>query len=341
MWLRHVLELDETIRVVAEAPDAQQAEIEISRHQPDVVTLDVDMPGKSGLAFLAEIMDRAPIPVVMISGLTHRGSAAAIEALTLGAVDCLVKPTSAPTAQDERHIQRRVRVAATARLVQRKTPRQTRPKPSEHQRISLRDPVLLGASTGGVSALECVLNDLDEIDAPVVIAQHMPERFLQSFAVRLNKRLQRRVVVSEANLELHPDMIVLASGLGLSTVLKFKGGKWFCDLQPPSTLSLYHPSVDDLFQSAAQQFSAKPLGAALLTGMGRDGACGMVDLRNSGCFTVAQNEATSTVFGMPKAAIEMGGASAVLPISEIGPSLRKCITVERSQHPSNFASYNG
>lgn len=323
-WLKYVLDQDPTLEVVGEAADAAEAAKRMRDLSPDIMTLDVEMPGKSGLDYLREVMSDTPLPVVMFSSLTSRGSQAAITALTNGAVDCIVKPAHGATEQEARMLRRRVRAAARA-TVKQLPERCSKPR-RPAQRTAMcgsraSAPILLGSSTGGVGALEVVLEALEGTPCPVVIAQHMPEKFLNSFCNRLNDTYERNFVMAEDGMPLEPGLGVMGSGLQGSTHLVATTSGWVCKLAPSLRKTPYHPCVDDLFETAAQQTKLPVAAAALLTGMGRDGAEGLLKLRDRGVHTIAQNEATSTVYGMPRAAVELNAACEVLPLEAIGGHL--------------------
>lgn len=323
-WLKHVLGEDPLLEVVGEAADAAEAATKMRSLSPDVMTLDVEMPGRSGLDFLRDVMTETPLPVVMFSSLTGRGSRAAITALTNGAVDCIVKPAQGATEQEAKMLRRRVRAAARA-TVTRLSERRATPRPAVRQTAMCGTrgsaPILLGSSTGGVGALEVVIQALEGTPCPIVIAQHMPEKFLNSFCHRLDESYQRKFVMAEEGLLLQPGMGVMGSGVEGSTHLVATPRGWTCKLAPSLRKTPYHPCVDDLFETAAEQTNLPIAGAALLTGMGRDGADGLLKLRERGVHTIAQNEETSTVYGMPRAAVELNAACEVLPIEAIGSHL--------------------
>ena len=332
-WLRVLLETDDRFDVVAEASSAREAR-EVLRHVPvDVLTLDVDMPGMSGLEFLARLMVGKPMPVVMLSALTERGSREAIEAMSLGAVDCIEKPRSIPVARVQNAIRDRIWQASRTHVgPQGPTNAPHSALPALSNEFPWSGPViLLGASTGGVNVLETILAELDGVNCPVVIAQHMPENFLRSFCRRLEELFARRFMVARDGAVLHSGQGVLALGKDVSTrLVRGPGGTICLRLGRPSDGANYRPSVDDLFLSAAD---AKLGGAAaLLTGMGADGAAGLKALAQRDWPTFAQDQSSSVVFGMPRAAIENRAAKEVLSPSEIGRKLAIFASQIDSQH---------
>ncbi|WP_168797705.1 chemotaxis-specific protein-glutamate methyltransferase CheB [Aliishimia ponticola] len=318
-WLRFVLEQDERLEVVGEASCASEARRMLDHLQVDVMTLDVNMPGMSGLEFLSRLMIHHPLPVVMVSALTEAGSREAIEALSLGAVDCIEKPRSAFAPNVAVQICERVLQAAHTRVqpgaAGRRIARKELVPPPEAQWRG--DVILIGASTGGVTALERVLREVDEIACPIVLAQHMPENFLRSFTRRLNENYRRRFTLAQDGMALEPGQAVIAIGKDVSTrLIRRTDGTITCALAAPSAEVLYRPSVDDLFLSAAD--AGLSGAAAVMTGMGDDGARGLLALRKAGFFTMTQNESTSVVYGMPRAAYELGAADLALSPDEIG-----------------------
>ncbi|MFK7876823.1 MAG: chemotaxis-specific protein-glutamate methyltransferase CheB, partial [Paracoccaceae bacterium] len=321
-WLRRILNDDPRLDVVAEAANGIEAR-EVLRNVPvDVVTLDVDMPGISGLDFLARLMVLKPMPVVMLSALTEVGSKAAIEALSLGAVDCIEKPKKVLGPDGVRSICNRVYNAANTRVTERKLTSKGTPQPPEFSAEAAWSGgvILLGASTGGVTALETVLTQLEATDWPVVIAQHMPENFLHSFCRRLNGQFSRRFYMASQGHELRSGQAVIALGKTVSTRLKRSAtGHIICDLSAPSKNTFCSPNIDDLFYSAAD--AQLDTASALLTGMGSDGAIGLKRLRETGGYTFAQNESSCVVYGMPKAAVALGAAIEQLSDQSIGRRL--------------------
>lgn len=323
-WLRHVLETDDRLSVAAEAGNADEARQVLRQTRIDVMTLDVDMPGLSGIEFLSRLMIQRPMPVVMVSALTEKGSREAVEALSLGAVDCIEKPKSAlpPTLTQE--ICDRVWLAAHTRVV---TGQRSMPAPVGAVAQPAGDTwsgpvVLLGASTGGVAALEAVLAELDGMAWPVVIAQHMPEKFLRSFCRRLNEQFSRQFAMAEDGLQLRSNHGVLAIGRDVSTHLdRPNAGPILCRIRAPSARAVFRPSINDLFLSAAD--AGLSGAAAILTGMGDDGANGLRVLLEKGFVTMAQTERTCAVYGMPKAAFALGAAQSVLDPVEIGRAIAR------------------
>lgn len=305
------------IEIVGEAGDAYEARDKIRTLNPDVMTLDVEMPGMSGLQFLEQVMRTRPMPVIMVSSETHKGNTAAVEALSRGAFDCIGKPQGAFSAQALGSLADLVITAASANLRPRTIVQ--KPAPPAHSRYFWNGTyVLIGSSTGGVEALEQVLSHYPDNGPPTVITQHMPASFLASFAQRLNERFAPTIALATEGAALRPGHVYIAPGgethLRLDIAMLPR-----CSLVEGPKQSGHRPSVDVLFHSAVP-LARKAL-AIMLTGMGRDGADGMLALRQSGARTFAQDEASSVVFGMPRMALENGAAEAALPLSDIGPQI--------------------
>lgn len=328
--IRMVLEVTPDIRVVAEAANAQEARSAIREHSPDVVTLDVEMPGMSGLEFLDKLMALRPLPVVMISSLTLPNSDQSVRALAAGAVEIFSKP--GPADQERWHdLPNIVRQAAQCRPQAGRSNSTSRAcvpvsasgkrDPIDAQRIATPNghPVVvaLGASTGGVDALETVLGAFPADCPPTVVVQHMPEAFLSSFASRLNGRFPFKVTLATQGARLEWGTVYVAPGGPHHMLLQGKDGA--LQLKEGAKETGHRPSVDVLFRSIAK--AGMPCAAALLTGMGRDGAAGLVDLRKSGARTFAQNEESCVVYGMPRAAVELNAVESTVPLGHMARTL--------------------
>lgn len=327
-WLCHVLDNDTRLHVAGEAANAHEARAVIRAVDPDVITLDINMPGMSGLDFLERLMRLRPKPVVMVSSATKYGSAAAIKALSLGAVDCIPKPNAPDLRQAKRDLVRRVFAAACSqpRLAQRTR----RALPGDLPMAGRMPIILIGASTGGVTALDVVLRGLNPKGPPVVIVQHMPSDFLISFSEMLNRNLDQEVGLLRDGMELKPGQVMLGPVHGHNhTHVTAVGGRWHGFIRPIDTQCLHHPSIDVLFASA--QAHARDTIAVILTGLGRDGAVGIKSLRDSGARTIGQNEASSVVYGMPRAAVELDGIERQCPLDAIGPAVNDMVALHQIQ----------
>lgn len=322
--LRLALCGDPRVEVVGEASDAQQARDRILALNPDVLTLDVEMPGMSGLHFLERLMWLRPMPVVMVSSSTQGGSAAAVAALSLGAVDCVSKPGGTSGGEAFAGLAEKLVMAAGANVATRSSAPACPlpagavcPRPAGVGRTNGRV-LMIGASTGGVDALERVLRAFPVDCPPTIIVQHMPDSFLASFASRLDASMAPRVRRAADGTALAEGLVLLAPGGDRHLALD--GGRSpVCRLLPGDRRNGHRPSVDVTFESAL--FMAPQVVAALLTGMGRDGAEGLLALRRRGAATLAQDEESSVIWGMPRAAWENGGAEALLPIDQMAAAL--------------------
>ncbi len=311
------LSADPELEVVGEAGDPLQAREAIKALSPDVITLDVEMPNMNGIDFLERIMRLRPMPVVMVSTLTTRGAEATLAALELGAVDCVAKPsTGGPRAFDA--LAEKVKAAARARV--RSGPRLVHAPSTEGGFTPNGKVVAIGSSTGGVEALLGVVAALPANCAPTVITQHMPATFTKSFAERLNRVCAAEVSEARDGDALVPGRVFLAPGGAHH--LEVEGLQALrCRVAPGAPVSGHSPSVDVLFGSVARACRGRAVGV-ILTGMGRDGARGLMAMREAGARTLGQDEATCVVYGMPRAAFELGAVERQLPLEKIGPTLR-------------------
>jgi two-component system chemotaxis response regulator CheB len=321
------LSMDPLFDVVT-APNAAIAADRIRQHRPNVVVLDLELPGMSGLAFLEQLMSRDPLPVVVCSGIARPGAAVAMRALELGAVEVISKPDvgiRALLASGGRALSDVVRAAAQAQVRRRRRiskPDRLRVIPPARETFShaWTGPVIvIGASTGGTEALRAILTSLPADAPPVVVVQHMPGAFTPAFARRLDSLCQIRVREATEGEPLRQGLALIAPGGRQVEIVKRAPG-FAVRVFEGAPVGGHAPSVDVLFHSAAQTLGGRAV-AALLTGMGADGADGMSALRSRGAHTIAQDEETSVVFGMPKEAIARGGAVDVLPLDRIATAL--------------------
>jgi two-component system chemotaxis response regulator CheB len=306
--LTTLLSSDPEIEVVGSAPDPHVARERIKALEPDVVTLDVEMPHMDGLTFLRKIMTLRPMPVVMISTLTQAGAEVTLEALEVGAVDFVAKPThDVTTAMEElaAELQAKVKAAARTRVRARSTVPAAPPAKRPLLNRATGKIIVIGASTGGVEALKVVLMNMPSDCPPVLITQHMPARFTPAFARRLNGECPMNVHEAAHNQRIEPGNVYIAPG-SHHLELARSGSHLVCTLHDGPPVSGHRPSVDVLFRSAARVAGSMCVGA-ILTGMGKDGAEGMYELRQARGYTLGQDEATSLVYGMPRVAFERGG----------------------------------
>lgn len=314
--LTGLLGRDPDIEVIGTAPNAQSAREMIKELNPDVITLDIEMPGMNGLDFLEKLMRLRPTPVVMCSTLTTKGAEATLRALEIGAVDCYAKPErplQELLAIDDGSLANMVKQAARSR---RRSPQlQQQAAPPSNYRCNEKI-VGIGASTGGVEALTTLLSEYPKDCPPTIVVQHMPATFTASFAARLDRLCAAEVVEATSGAPLVSGRVYIAPG-GLSHLMVGNGTQPICRLIAADPVSGHRPSVDVMFRSLAQSFGDRAVGV-ILTGMGRDGAAGLHEMRQAGARTIGQDEGTCVVYGMPRAAAEMGSCEAVLPLERIG-----------------------
>jgi two-component system, chemotaxis family, protein-glutamate methylesterase/glutaminase len=320
--LTDALSKHEDIEVVGTATDPYVARERIAQLRPDVITLDIEMPRMDGLSFLSKLMRHFPLPVVVCSSLTPQNSETALRALSLGAVEVIAKPGSSLAAGDvAEELARAVRAASHARVTKRvdapEPPAMLRPAIATID--STNKLIALGASTGGTQALEVVLRRFP-VDAPgTVIVQHMPEHFTASFAKRLDSVCQVRVQEAKDGDYVVPGLALVAPG-GKHLVVQASGARWVARVKDGPKVHHQRPAVDVLFQSVARSAGRNAVGA-ILTGMGADGAKGMLAMREAGAYTVAQNEETCVVYGMPREAVKLEAAVDVLALERIAEAL--------------------
>lgn len=329
-----VLNSDPEVDVVGQASDAMEARAAIKELNPDVVTLDIEMPNMNGLEFLEKIMKLRPMPVIMVSSLTHRGAEATIAALEIGAFDCIGKPVPG---EQRPFVDLIDKVKAAARSGYRyQSMRQPQMKVaaaanSNEARADYRvgrKIVAIGSSTGGVEALIEVLKNFPVNCPPTVITQHMPGTFTKSFAERLNRLCAPQVQEATDGARLEIGRIYLAPG-GERHLAVANQLAPVCRLIDKPPVNGHRPSVDVLFDSVAELAGRNAVGV-ILTGMGRDGAAGLLKMRHSGARTVGQNEKSCVVYGMPRVAFELGGVETQLPLNAIGEEILK-LTAARKE----------
>lgn len=320
--LRETLESDPDIAVMATASDPYDAADKMRKQVPDVITLDLEMPRMDGLSFLQRLMNQHPVPVVVCSALARQGNEAALKALEYGAVEIITKPKlkSQLLVRESRiAICDAVKAAAQARL-KRQGHDRLRPNPAPALRPLSGEPsrvVVVGASTGGTEALRMLLEILPKNSPGIAVVQHMPHEFTRSFARRLDALSRLSVREASHNDILLPGRVLIAPG-NRHMLLKKNATRYYVALKDGPLVSRHRPSVDVLFRSAARHAGKLALGV-LLTGMGADGAQGLLALKQAGAATVAQDKSSCVVFGMPNEAIKLGAADAVLPLEQIGP----------------------
>lgn len=346
--LERMLAAAEDLEVIGSARDGEDALEKIPLLKPDIVTLDVEMPRMDGLTCLRQIMQRHPLPVLMVSSQTQDGATATMEALALGALDFIPKESSLASSsilQIQQDLHEKIRKLAASPKFRKSRPTPPVPAPSATptpfpSRIAMPAPRLvapapgilasapvaellaIGCSTGGPKALQDFLPGLPKsLPVPCLIVQHMPATFTKAFADRLDGLCQVRVKEAEDGEPLRAGTVYIAPG-GIHLTFKVKGGVSMVELNPEPSASLHRPSVDVLFQSIVEGYNRQVL-AMILTGMGSDGARGMEQLKARGAHTLAESEETCVVYGMPKAAFERGCVDQVAPIGDMAGIIRK------------------
>ncbi|WP_041863797.1 protein-glutamate methylesterase/protein-glutamine glutaminase [Bordetella petrii] len=315
--MTEIINSHDDMEVVAVAPDPLVARELIKQHNPDVLTLDVEMPRMDGLDFLEKLMRLRPMPVVMVSSLTERGGETTLRALELGAIDFVTKPKLGirhGMLEYSELIADKIRAAARARLrvpaasAQAAPPARLRSPFASSEKL-----VIVGASTGGTEAIREVLRPLPPDSPAVLITQHMPAGFTRSFAQRLDALCAVTVREATHGERVLPGHVYLAPGGDTHMKLGRSGANYVIELEASEPVNRHRPSVDVLFHSAASAAGANAIGV-ILTGMGKDGAAGMLAMRQAGAHTLAQDEASCVVFGMPREAIALGAAAEVVAL---------------------------
>lgn len=324
--LSRTLGRDGDIVVVGTAADPLEAREKIKTLDPDVVTLDIEMPNMNGLAFLEKLMRLRPLPVVMVSTLTTKGATETVLALELGAVDFVAKPSVDLAGGVEAfgaNLREKVRAAAhsdvrgrTMRAEAPKVPVRTAAAPSGAL-------IAIGASTGGVEAIRAVLSDMPPDCPPIVIAQHMPAGFTSRFAARLDELTALRVVEAEDRLPLEIGHAYVAKG-DFHLRVERSSGQLKCRLSQDELASGHRPSVDVLFESVAKSVGAMAVGC-ILTGMGRDGARGLKLMRDAGAYTIGQSKSSALVYGMPRVAFEEGAVIEQAPVEAVAAKIAQAV----------------
>ncbi|WP_319584592.1 chemotaxis response regulator protein-glutamate methylesterase [uncultured Pseudodesulfovibrio sp.] len=336
--LEDILSSDPQIEIMGTAVDPYVAAERLKKEVPDVITLDIEMPRMDGLTFLRKIMKQRPIPVVICSSVAGEGTTTALKALEYGAVEIITKPkVGTKKFLEEAKIRLIDKVKAAAMAGTRPIriaapPMQVKPKLSADAVIPMGKPTnlsrtdkicLVGASTGGTEALRVYLEALPENCPPVAIVQHMPEHFTAAFANRLNGICRINVREAKDGDAMERGLALIAPG-DKHMLLKRTGNKYYVEVKDGPLVSRHRPSVDVLFRSGAR-YGGPNVVAAIMTGMGDDGAKGMKELKDAGAYNIAQDEASCVVFGMPQEAIKQGGVDKVLSLEKIAPEMvRAC-----------------
>ncbi|MEO0422897.1 MAG: chemotaxis response regulator protein-glutamate methylesterase [Pseudomonadota bacterium] len=325
--LNQLISQDSDLEVVGMAEDPYEARDLIKATNPDVITLDVEMPKMDGLSFLRNIMRLRPMPVVLVSSLVGRNIQVAVEALEIGAVDVLTKPTADTMPQFGEQLREKLRIAGSRTVDQLKCGAVASPKAaplrsakSSEAASGVVDRVIaIGSSTGGTSAVKEILRELPGDLPPIMISQHIPEKFSKAFADSADRLTALTVVEAQDGDTVKRGHVYVAPG-GFHLTLAREGTGYVCRVVSGDRVNGHRPSVEVMFDSVTELMGRRQLGV-ILTGMGNDGAHAMVRQREAGAFTVAQDEASSVVWGMPGEAHKLGGACETLPLSEIAAAV--------------------
>lgn len=321
------------IEVVGTAPDPFVARDKIVHLKPDVLTLDIEMPRMDGLTFLRKLMKYYPVPTVIVSSLTPKGSRMTLEALDVGAVDVVAKPGGSYSVADIRaELVEKIRAASVANLSRERLPEREETREGNTAEKTAPGPAMtetshkviaIGASTGGTEAIKAVLTKLPSDVPGVVIVQHMPANFTSAFAERLNSICQVTVREAKNNDPVVPGTALVAPG-NYHMILRRSGARYYVEIKNGPMVHHQRPAVDILFRSTARYAGANAIGV-ILTGMGSDGAEGLLEMKNSGARTIAQDEKSCVVFGMPKEAIKAGAADRVMPLNAIAGEIIRMV----------------
>lgn len=314
--LRESINAQDDMEVIGMAADPYIAVEKMRLQKPDVITLDVEMPRMDGLTFLKQLMTQHPVPVIIVSSLSCKGGEVALRALELGAVDIFLKEDiRLVTKDDTRFLQLAEMIRAAGKAVVRKQTKSQTPVPELLGVRTSEKIIVLGASTGGTVAIQEIVSALPANSPGMVIVQHMPKDFTMHFANRLNEISAMSVKEAEEGDRVLPGKVLIAPGDRHVQLVRY-GSTIMVRTWDGPLVNRHKPAIDVLFESAAQQLGRNGIGV-LLTGMGKDGANGLLSMKKSGAFTIVQDEASCIVFGMPKEAIKLNAADKVLPLSEI------------------------
>lgn len=311
------LSRDPMINVVGTAPDPYIARDKIIKLNPDVITLDLEMPRMDGITFLRKLMHFKPLPVIIVSSLTREGSKLALEAMDVGAVEVMNKPGAAYTVGDiSIELSDKIKAAARAGVkIKIRVPKPSAPIDRSFMAATTNKILAIGASTGGTQAIRHLLTEFPSNAPGTVIVQHMPENFTRSFAEHLNELCEVTVKEAENGDIVAPGKVLIAPGNRHMLLNRF-GAVYKVEVKDGPRVNRHRPSVDVLFNSTAKYAGSNAIGV-LLTGMGADGAKGLLEMRASGARTIAEDEKTCVVYGMPKAAVDMGAATDVVELDKI------------------------
>jgi two-component system chemotaxis response regulator CheB len=314
------LSKEKGIEVIGSAPDPYVARDKIVRLKPDVITLDIEMPRMDGITFLKKLMKYFPIPVIIVSSLTQKGSTLAMEALSIGALEVLSKPSTSYSVGDMSvQLADKIRAVHRVKVVQKQNRVDVAPSRAKLPTQALADTtnkiIAIGASTGGTEALKTVLTSMPANSPGILVVQHMPAKFTTSFAERLDSLCELEVREAQDGDSVANGRALIAPG-NYHMLLKRSGARYYVVVKTGPLVHHQRPAADVLFKSVAQSAGSNALGI-ILTGMGADGAAGMLTMKEAGAKNLAQDEKTCVVFGMPKEAIKIGAVDKVLPLDTI------------------------
>lgn len=313
------------IEVIGAAPDPFVARDKIVTLKPDVITLDVEMPRMDGITFLRKLMKYYPLPTIIVSSLTQKGGKLTLEALDIGAVDVIAKPGGSYSVGDmSAQLAEKIRMASRVNVV-RKEEESTAgvSEPIRSLAQTTNKVIAIGASTGGTEALKNVLTKMPSNSPGIVVVQHMPAHFTTAFAERLNGICQMSVKEAEDNDSVTPGTVLIAPG-NYHMIFRRSGARYYVEIKTGPMVHHQRPAVDILFKSTAKYAGANAIGV-ILTGMGADGAEGLLEMKQAGASTIAQDEKSCVVFGMPKEAIKLGAADKIVPLDQIAQEIIRMV----------------
>ena len=315
------------IEVVGTAPDPFVARDKILKIKPDVVTLDIEMPRMDGLTFLKKLMRYYPLPVIMVSSLTQKGAGMTLDALENGAVEVIGKPGGSYTVGDMiTQLAEKIRAASRVRVTKKSSDKVSAPTKFERMKAlgkSSNKVIAIGASTGGTEALKNVLSKMPPNSPGIMVVQHMPANITTAFAQRLNGLCQITVKEAQNNDSVNPGTALIAPG-NYHMIFRRSGARYYVEIKDGPMVHHQRPAVDVLFKSTAQNAGSNSIGV-ILTGMGSDGAEGLLEMKRSGAKTIAQDEKSCVVFGMPNAAIKLGAADKVVSLDQVAQEIVRMV----------------
>ncbi|SEM26574.1 two-component system, chemotaxis family, response regulator CheB [Syntrophus gentianae] len=315
------------IEIVGTAPDPFVARDKIVALRPDVITLDIEMPRMDGLTFLKKLMKHFPIPTIIVSSLTPKGGKLTLEAMEIGAIDAIAKPGSSYSVGDmSGQLVEKIRAASRAKVEKKET--QEKNKPGSRESIkalaeTTNKVIAIGASTGGTEALKNVLSKMPPNSPGILVVQHMPANFTSAFAERLNGLCHVTVKEAKNNDSVTPGTALIAPG-NYHMILRRSGARYYVEVKTGPMVHHQRPAVDILFKSTAKYAGANAIGV-ILTGMGADGAEGLLEMKQMGASTIAQNEKSCVVYGMPKEAVKMGAVDKIVHLDQIAEEIVRMV----------------